>query len=179
MYMSSRMPIASAMKETMFAVSRTVSPWASWDLPSSRSWTVRPSRLQAEAKLKRVRVELSRNRETARPLANRRGERSACRRARRISATANTARSSPSDRSQVSRKSESSSPPPSSPAARSIRSAIARLSILFLLTARRPVPRAGLPGRPGRSPPQYPAAGTARPQSTSSSPIMFSAACRR
>ena len=31
MNMSSRIPITSAMKETMLAVSRTVSPWAIWD----------------------------------------------------------------------------------------------------------------------------------------------------
>ena len=67
MYMSSRMPMTSAMKLIMFAVSRTVSPWAIWLLPSSRSWTSRPSRLQAEAKEKRVRVELSRNRLMPRP----------------------------------------------------------------------------------------------------------------
>ncbi|CUO26342.1 Uncharacterised protein [Flavonifractor plautii] len=67
MYMSSRMPMTSAMKDTMLAVSRTVSPWAIWLLPSSRSCTSRPSRLQAEAKEKRVRVELSRNREIPRP----------------------------------------------------------------------------------------------------------------
>ena len=59
--------MTSAMKEIMLAVSRTVSPWAIWLLPSSRSWTSRPSRLQAEAKEKRVRVELSRNREMPRP----------------------------------------------------------------------------------------------------------------
>ena len=67
MYMSSRMPMTSAMKEIMLAVSRTVSPWAIWLLPSSRSWTSSPSRLQAKAKEKRVRVELSRNREMPRP----------------------------------------------------------------------------------------------------------------
>ena len=55
------------MKETMFDVSRTVSPWAICDFPSSRSDTVRPSRLHAEAKLNRVRVELSRNSETRQP----------------------------------------------------------------------------------------------------------------
>ena len=59
--------MTSAMKEIMLAVSRTVSPWAIWLLPSSRSWTSSPSRLQAEAKEKRVRVELSRNREMPRP----------------------------------------------------------------------------------------------------------------
>ena len=69
MYMSSRMPMTSAMKEIMFAVSRTVSPCAIWDLPSSRSCTSRPSRLQAEAKEKRVRVELSRKREMPSPLS--------------------------------------------------------------------------------------------------------------
>jgi hypothetical protein len=39
------------------AVSRTVSPWAIWLLVSSRSWTASPSRLAAERKLKRVRVD--------------------------------------------------------------------------------------------------------------------------
>ena len=106
MYMSSRMPITSAMKETMLAVSRTVSPWAIWLLPSSRSWTVSPSRLQAQAKLKRVRVELSRKMLTARPLSKIRAERLFRRMPRRMSATAKTARSSSSVFSQVSRKSE-------------------------------------------------------------------------
>jgi hypothetical protein len=67
MYMSSRMPMTSAMKETMLAVSRTVSPWAIWDFFSSRSCSSRPRRLQADAKEKRVRVELSRKREMPRP----------------------------------------------------------------------------------------------------------------
>ena len=61
--------MTSAMKDTMLAVSRTVSPWAIWLLPSSRSCTSRPSRLQAEAKEKRVRVELSRKREMPSPLS--------------------------------------------------------------------------------------------------------------
>ena len=62
--------MTSAMKETMFAVSRTVSPWAIWLFFSSRSWTARPSRLQAEAKEKRVRVELSRKIEIPSPDSN-------------------------------------------------------------------------------------------------------------
>src|ERR1041384_8039286 len=40
--MSSRMPMASARKEIMLAVSRTVSPWAIWDLPSSSSCSCKP-----------------------------------------------------------------------------------------------------------------------------------------
>jgi len=58
----------------MLAVSRTVSPWAICDLPSSRSWTARPSRLLAEANEKRVRVELSRKLEMARPVSKTRSE---------------------------------------------------------------------------------------------------------
>ena len=48
--------------------SRTVSPWAIWLFFSSRSLTSRPSRLQAEAKENRVRVELSRKMEMPRPV---------------------------------------------------------------------------------------------------------------
>ena len=33
MYISSRIPMTSAMKEIILAVSRTVSPWAIWLLP--------------------------------------------------------------------------------------------------------------------------------------------------
>ena len=69
-YISSRIPITSAMKDTMFAVSRTVSPCAICDFFSSRSCTSRPRRLHAEAKEKRVRVELSRKIEIPRPLSN-------------------------------------------------------------------------------------------------------------
>ena len=70
MYISSRMPITSAMNDIMLAVSRTVSPWAIWLFPSSKSCTSRPSRLQADANEKRVRVELSLKRLMPRPLSN-------------------------------------------------------------------------------------------------------------
>ena len=53
----------------MFAVSRTVSPWAICDFSSSSSDSPRPSALTAEAKLKRVRVDLSRKIETASPVS--------------------------------------------------------------------------------------------------------------
>ena len=105
MYMSSRMPMTSAMKDTMLAVSRTVSPWAIWLLPSSRSCTSRPSRLQAEAKEKRVRVELSRNKEMPSPLSNTLVEMLFSRMKRSASATVQTASSSSSDFSQVRKKS--------------------------------------------------------------------------
>ena len=105
MYMSSRTPMTSAMKETMVAVSRTVSPWAIWDFFSSRSWTVRPSMLQALAKEKRVRVELSRKMEMPRPESKMRGLMLRSRRLRRALATAMTASRSSLDLSQVSRKS--------------------------------------------------------------------------
>ncbi|OQA14695.1 MAG: hypothetical protein BWY62_00939 [Firmicutes bacterium ADurb.Bin356] len=107
MYISSRMPITSAMKETIFAVSRTVSPCAIWLLPSSRSCTARPSILHADAKEKRVRVELSRNRETASPLSKIRLEILFSRKWRSASATVNTASSSSRDFSQVRKKSPS------------------------------------------------------------------------
>ena len=42
------------------AVSRTVSPWAIWLLPSSRSWSARPSRLLALAKLTEERGDVTR-----------------------------------------------------------------------------------------------------------------------
>jgi len=87
MYMSSRMPITSAMKLIMFAVSRTVSPWAIWLFPSSRSCTSSPRRLQAEPKLNRVLVELSRKREIPRPLSKIREERLFSRSHRSASAT--------------------------------------------------------------------------------------------
>ncbi len=105
MYMSSRMPMTSAMKEIMLAVSRTVSPCAIWLLPSSRSWTSMPSRLQAEAKEKRVRVELSRNREMPRPESKILVEMLFSLRCRRASATVNTAAISSSVFSQVRKKS--------------------------------------------------------------------------
>ena len=107
MYMSSRMPMTSAMKLIMFAVSRTVSPWAIWLLPSSRSWTSRPSRLQAEAKEKRVRVELSRNRLMPRPDSKIFVLMLFSRMYLRASATVNTASSSSSVLSQVRKKSPS------------------------------------------------------------------------
>ena len=107
MYMSSRMPITSAMKEIMFAVSRTVSPWAIWLLPSSRSCTSRPSRLHAEAKEKRVRVLLSRKSDTPRPESKMRAEMLCSRRWRSASATVNTASSSSRVFSQVRKKSPS------------------------------------------------------------------------
>ena len=62
--------MASARKEIMFAVSRTVSPWAICDFSSSSSDSPRPRALTAEAKLKRVRVDLSRKMETASPVSN-------------------------------------------------------------------------------------------------------------
>ena len=105
MNMSSRMPTASVKNEIMFAVSRTVSPWAIWLLPSSRSCTARPSKLQAEAKEKRVRVELSRKLETARPVLNMSSGMFLAWMALSSSAMASTARSSASLFSQVSRKS--------------------------------------------------------------------------
>ena len=105
MYMSSRMPMTSAMKDTMLAVSRTVSPWAIWLLPSSRSCTSNPSRLQAEAKEKRVRVELSRNREMPRPDSKIFVEMLFSRMYLSASATVNTASSSSSVFSQVRKKS--------------------------------------------------------------------------
>ena len=46
-YMSSRMPTTSAMNEIIVAVSRTVSPCAICDLPSSRSCTSRPEQVAA------------------------------------------------------------------------------------------------------------------------------------
>ena len=61
--------MTSAMKEIMFAVSRTVSPCAICDFSSSRSASPRPSAFAAEAKLKRVRVELSRKMEIASPVS--------------------------------------------------------------------------------------------------------------
>ena len=66
--------------------------------------------LEPEAKEKRVRVELSRNRETARPESKMRVEMPRSRRLRRASAVAYRARSSSSDFSQVSRKSLSYMP---------------------------------------------------------------------
>jgi hypothetical protein len=39
------------MKEIMWAVSLTVSPWAIWLFPSSRSWRASLERLQALEKL--------------------------------------------------------------------------------------------------------------------------------
>ena len=59
--------MTSAIKLTIFAVSRTVSPWAIWDFFSSKSCTTKPSKLQAEAKENLVRVELSLKIEMARP----------------------------------------------------------------------------------------------------------------
>ena len=93
--------MTSAMKDTMLAVSRTVSPWAIWDFFSSRSCTSRPSRLQAEAKEKRVRVELSRKMEMPRPESKIRVLLLRSRRSRRASATVNTASISSSVLSQV------------------------------------------------------------------------------
>ena len=52
--------MTSAMKETMLAVSRTVSPCAIWLFFSSRSCGVNPSRLQEDANENLVLVELSR-----------------------------------------------------------------------------------------------------------------------
>ena len=57
-------------------------------MPSSRSWTPNPRRLQAEEKLNRVLVELSRNWEIPRPESNTRGEIFFTRRSRSIEATA-------------------------------------------------------------------------------------------
>jgi hypothetical protein len=95
----------------MLAVSRTVSPCAIWDLPSSRSCSARPRKLAALAKLNRVRVELSRKIEMASPLSENRAERLLRRRPRSISATVNTAAISSSVFSHVSRKSAMCSPP--------------------------------------------------------------------
>ncbi len=53
----------------MLAVSRTVSPWLICDFSSSRSARASPSALAAEAKLKRVRVDLSRKMDTATPVS--------------------------------------------------------------------------------------------------------------
>ena len=97
--------MASAIKETMLAVSRTVSPWAIWDFPSSRSCTCRPSILQAAAKEKRVLVELSLKIEMPRPLSNTFVEILFSRIKRRASARVNTASSSSSVFSQVRKKS--------------------------------------------------------------------------
>ena len=104
-YMSSRMPITSAMNEIMLAVSRTVSPCAIWDFPSSRSARPRPSAWTAEAKLNRVRVELSRKIDMASPESKTRSGRPARCSSERISATSASARISASGFSQVSRKS--------------------------------------------------------------------------
>ena len=97
--------MTSAMKEIMFAVSRTVSPCATCDFPSSRSCTSRPRRLEAEAKEKRVRVELSRKSEMARPLSKMREETLFSRSVRSASATVKTASSSSRVFSQVRKKS--------------------------------------------------------------------------
>ena len=93
--------MTSAMKETMLAVSRTVSPWAIWLVFSSRSFTSSPSRLQALAKEKRVRVELSRKMEMPRPESKTLVEMFRSRRSRRASATVKMASSSSSVLSQV------------------------------------------------------------------------------
>jgi len=61
--------MTSVRKLIMLAVSRTVSPWATWLFCSSRSDRPRPMALAALAKLKRVRVELSRKMEMARPVS--------------------------------------------------------------------------------------------------------------
>ena len=97
--------MTSAMKLIIVAVSRTVSPWATCDLLSSRSCCWRPSRLVPEAKEKRVRVELSRKFETARPDSKMRVEMLRSRRLRRASATMYMAFSSSVVLSQVCRKS--------------------------------------------------------------------------
>ena len=107
MYISSRMPITSAMKDIMLAVSRTVSPWAIWLLPSSRSCTSRPSRLHAEAKEKRVLVELSLKRLMPRPLSNILADMLFSLRCLSASATANTPFISSKLFSQVRKKSPS------------------------------------------------------------------------
>ena len=62
--------MTSVRNEIMFAVSRTVSPWATWLFCSSSSERVRPRAVAAQAKLKRVRVELSRKIEIASPASN-------------------------------------------------------------------------------------------------------------
>ena len=93
--------MTSAMKETMLAVSRTVSPWAIWDFFSSRTCSSRPRRLQAEAKEKRVRVELSRKMEMPRPELKTLVDLLRSRRSRRASATVKTASISSSVLSQV------------------------------------------------------------------------------
>ena len=103
--MSSRIPITSAMNEIMFAVSRTVSPCAICDFPSSKSCTSRPSKLQALAKLNLVLVELSRNTEIASPLSKIFEDILFSLILRRISATVNIECNSSSVFSQVKRKS--------------------------------------------------------------------------
>ena len=60
--------------------------------------------MHAEAKLKRVRVELSRNMEIAKPLSKILGDTLCSRSARKASATSNTARISASVFSQVRKK---------------------------------------------------------------------------
>ena len=105
MNLSSRMPMTSAMKLIIVAVSRTVSPWAICDFASSRSCSCRPSRLVPEANEKRVRVELSRKLETARPDWKMRVLMLRSRRFLRASATRYMARSSSVVLSHVCRKS--------------------------------------------------------------------------
>ena len=93
------------MNEIMLEVSRIVSPCAICDLPSSRSWTSSPSMLHAEAKLKRVLVELSRKRDIPRPLSKTLGEMLFSLRHLRASATVKTASSSSLLFSHVRKKS--------------------------------------------------------------------------
>ena len=96
--------MTSAMKETMLAVSRTVSPCAIWLFFSSRSCGVSPSRLQADANENLVLVELSRKIEIPRPESKILVEMLFSLRCLSASATVNTAASSSSVLSQVQKK---------------------------------------------------------------------------
>ena len=97
--------MTSVRNEIMFAVSRTVSPWAIWLFCSSRSERESPSALAAEAKEKRVRVELSRKIEIARPVSNARNEVPSWWRRLKVSASVRIALICSSGCSQVRRKS--------------------------------------------------------------------------
>ena len=89
----------------MLAVSRTVSPWATWLFCSSSSESVKPMALAADAKENRVRVELSRKMEIASPVSKARKDFPSWWMSFRASASARMALISASECSQVSRKS--------------------------------------------------------------------------
>ena len=139
--------MTSAIKEIMFAVSRTVSPWAIWLLPSSKSCTSRPSRLQAEAKEKRVRVELSRKRLIPRPESNILVEMLFSRRQRSASATVKRAASSSSLLSHVRKKSSPYIREKSSPAS------VSAYFCIRLISSAPPHNSSALPQAPPRSVP--------------------------